>query len=109
MIQILKRLRGKGISLVRGFQTRPNICQKSGEFVHPELRRTIPLVYFSQTELPYKLDFTLATSKGCQISPFEKKRRSNEYFKEFCKKQRNCFSSTYYWSEFRRKMIYGSY
>uniref|UniRef100_A0A6P4E9R3 Uncharacterized protein LOC108037993 n=1 Tax=Drosophila rhopaloa TaxID=1041015 RepID=A0A6P4E9R3_DRORH len=109
MIKILKRLRGKGSYLVRGYQTRPKICQQPGVFVHPEVRRTIPLVYFKKNDLHYKLDLELLSRPDCSISTLERQRRSQEYFRQFCKRQRSCFSDTYHWSEFRRKMIYGSY
>ncbi|XP_017126295.1 uncharacterized protein LOC108145406 [Drosophila elegans] len=109
MFQILKRLPREAKSLIRGYQTRPKICQEPGVFVHPELRRTIPLVYFNKSELPFKLDLELHSKPQCGISPGERQRRCKEYFRQFCKRQRSCFSDTYYWSEFRRKMIYGSY
>ncbi|XP_052843379.1 uncharacterized protein LOC128256795 [Drosophila gunungcola] len=109
MFKILKSLRGKGMFHTRGYQTRPKICQEPGVFVHPELRRTIPLVYFNKSELPFKLDLELHFKPQCGISTVERQRRCKEYFRQFCTRQRSCFSDTYYWSEFRRKIIYGSY
>ncbi|XP_016943084.2 uncharacterized protein [Drosophila suzukii] len=109
MIKIFKSLRGKGRCLVREFQTRPKIYQEPGVFVHPELRRSIPLVYFRRGDLPQKLDLKLHSSRNCEISPLERNKRCKEYFRQFCRRQHSCFSRTYHWSEFRRKMIYGSY
>ncbi|KAH8365159.1 hypothetical protein KR084_004231 [Drosophila pseudotakahashii] len=109
MIKIFKNLHSEVPCFTRGFMTRPKIYQEPGVFVHPELRRTIPLVYFRRGDLPKKLDLKLHDSQNCGISPLERNRRCKEYFRQFCRRQHSCFSRTYQWSEFRRKMIYGSY
>ncbi|EDX15465.1 uncharacterized protein LOC6739333 [Drosophila simulans] len=109
MINILRTLTGRGLHLTRRLHRRTQICQKPGVFVHPELRRTIPLVYFRKGELPPKANKEVPSKRQCEISPLEKNRKSTEAFDQFCKRQRQCFSSTYQWAEFRRKMIYGSY
>ncbi|XP_039502376.1 uncharacterized protein LOC120458699 [Drosophila santomea] len=109
MIKILRTLSGKGLHLARRLHTRLQVCQEVGTFVHPELRRTIPLVYFSKGELPPKLNQGVPAKGQCEISSLERSRRCTEAFRQFCSRQHQCFSSTYQWAELRRKMIYGSY
>ncbi|EDW89319.1 uncharacterized protein LOC6528563 [Drosophila yakuba] len=109
MIKFLRTLSGKGLHLARRLHTRLQVCQEVGTFVHPELRRTIPLVYFSKGELPPKLNQGVPAKGQCEISSLERSRRCTEAFRQFCSRQHQCFSSTYQWAELRRKMIYGSY
>ncbi|XP_017067435.1 uncharacterized protein LOC108105402 [Drosophila eugracilis] len=109
MFKILKNLTAQGRCLARGFHTHQKVYQEPGVFVHPELRRTIPFVYFRKGELPAKLEMDILPSRSYRMSPTEKNRRNKEYLRQFCKRQRSCFTRSYIWSEFRRKMIYGSY
>ncbi|EDV59546.1 uncharacterized protein LOC6543300 [Drosophila erecta] len=109
MIKILRSLSARGLQLARRLHTRPQLCQEPGVFVHPELRRTIPLVYFSKGELPPRRHQEVPCNRQCQISALERNRRCTEAFHQFCSRQHKCFSSTYQWAEFRRKLIYGSY
>ncbi|KAH8245892.1 hypothetical protein KR038_010965 [Drosophila bunnanda] len=113
MKHILNGLLGRGLTLIRGVATRANVGQQMG-FVHPEKRRTFPIVYFNWKEVPQAL--AQGKTPKTEISPEILESSGNRpysrkgYLRHLSQNKGNVpFTDVYRWSEFRRKLIYGVY
>ncbi|KAH8253099.1 hypothetical protein KR032_003599 [Drosophila birchii] len=111
MSRILNGLFSKGLTLARGFSTRPQIYPQS-DYIHPEKRRTFPIVYYTWDELPNSLGQEKAQEFQPEIvaSPEEKPYSRKSYLRHlFLNKGNNFLNDVHRWSEFRRKLVYGVY
>ncbi|XP_020803526.1 uncharacterized protein LOC110180207 [Drosophila serrata] len=112
MNRMLNGLLGKGLTLTRGIASRAKVSQQG--FVHPEKRRTFPIVYFNWKEVPQTL--AQKVRQETEINPQivatsggRARRRKCGLRHFFQDKSSILFSDVHRWSEFRRKLIYGVY
>ncbi|KAH8277830.1 hypothetical protein KR018_008104 [Drosophila ironensis] len=92
---------------VRSIGMRPLFCQ--GVSVHPERRRTLPLIYIDQDEeepvpTPESRFNDWDQHRSRKLRDDWQRRR-----KDPCKNENPCFSDTYRWWELRRKIVYGRF
>ncbi|KAH8301848.1 hypothetical protein KR059_012740 [Drosophila kikkawai] len=111
MSRILKGLFGKRMTVASKLPTRPMASQKVA-FAHPEKRRTFPLVYYNWVEQKVALEKVQnQKSEPKVVASSPKRPRGRKEFLGHLIHNRKItdIDDMQRWSEFRRKLIYGTY